>query len=169
MHVADLDDAAIERVMAVSFGGTLAMCRASLPQPIARPEAHLANVSSMGGFFPFPGQTIYGASKAAVRLLTEGLFTELVDTGVDVSVIFPGAVDTGITSNSGISHPEPADGASVPMLSAPRAAKQMLDGLERGKLHIHVGTDSKLMSAATKVSPRRAYLFVQKQMAARLG
>ena len=46
----------------------------------------------MGGFFPFPGQTMYGASKAAVRLLTEGLYAELLDTDVRVSVILPGAV-----------------------------------------------------------------------------
>ena len=56
----------------------------------------------MGGFFPFPGQTMYGASKAAVRLLTEGLYAELLDTNVRVSVIFPGAVDTGISRNSGV-------------------------------------------------------------------
>jgi NADP-dependent 3-hydroxy acid dehydrogenase YdfG len=31
--------------------------------------AHIANVSSMGGFLPVPGQTVYGASKAAVKLL----------------------------------------------------------------------------------------------------
>ena len=55
----------------------------------------------MGGFFPFPGQTIYGASKAAVKLFTEGLYAELFDSQVSVSVIMPGAVATGITQNSG--------------------------------------------------------------------
>ena len=70
--VAELDDATIGRVLDVNLMGTLHMVRAFLPRLVSRPEAHLANVSSMGGFFPFPGQTIYGASKAAVRLLTEG-------------------------------------------------------------------------------------------------
>ena len=103
--VAELDDATIERVLDVNLMGTLHMVRAFLPHLVSRPEAHLANVSSMGGFFPFPGQTMYGASKAAVRLLTEGLYAELLDTNVRVAVIFPGAVDTGISENSGLERP----------------------------------------------------------------
>ena len=50
--------------------------RAFLPVLLERPEGHIVNASSMGGFIPVPGQTIYGASKAAVKLLTEGLYAE---------------------------------------------------------------------------------------------
>ena len=64
--VAELDDATIERVLDVNLMGTLHMARAFLPALNSRPEAGLANVSSMGGFFPFPVQTMNGASKAAV-------------------------------------------------------------------------------------------------------
>ena len=46
------------------------------------------NVSSMAGFLPVPGQSIYGASKAAVKLMTEGLISELQDTTVGVTVAF---------------------------------------------------------------------------------
>ena len=102
--VAELDDATIERVLDVNLMGTLHMVQAFLPVLATRPEAHLANVSSMGGFFPFPGQTLYGASKAAVRLLTEGLYAELLDTNIGVSVIFPGAVNTGISRELGDRH-----------------------------------------------------------------
>ena len=168
VHVADLDDATIKRVMSVNFTGTLSMCRAFLPHLTARPQAHLANVSSMGGFFPFPGQTVYGASKAAVRLLTEGLYTELVDTNVSVSVIFPGAVETGITEHSGVDQPMDASDSTMPMLTADKAAAQILEGIEKNKLHIYVGTDSKMMNLATKVAPRPAFRFVQRQMAKRL-
>lgn len=60
----DLDYAAIDRVMRVNFYGTLYMTKAFLPRLLGRPEAHLVNVSSMGGFLPVPGQTVYGASLA---------------------------------------------------------------------------------------------------------
>ena len=50
----------------------------------------------------FPTQTIYGASKAAVKILTEGLYAELKDTKVRVTVIHPGAIATNITLNSGL-------------------------------------------------------------------
>ena len=166
--VADLDDATIERVLDVNLMGTLHMVQAFLPTLTSRPEAHLANVSSMGGFFPFPGQTLYGASKAAVRLLTEGLYAELLDTNVRVSVIFPGAVNTGISENSGIEMAATTDPGKMRILSPDKAATIMIRGIERNRLHIYVGPDSRLMSLAIKVAPRPAIRLVQQQMSKRL-
>src|SRR5215212_10444758 len=102
VRVNELDYDAIERVMNVNFYGTLYMTKAFLPHLLTRPEAHIANLSSMGGFLPVPGQSIYGASKAAVKLFTEGLHSELLTTNVRVTVIFPGAIGTNIAANSGV-------------------------------------------------------------------
>ena len=71
MKVKDLDDAAIDRVFAVNWWGTLHLNRTFLPIFLGRPEGHIVNVASMGGSIPVPGQSIYGASKAAVKLFTE--------------------------------------------------------------------------------------------------
>lgn len=169
--VAELDDAAIRRVMDVNFTGTLELTRAFLPLLLERPEGHIANVSSMGGFFPFPGQTVYGASKAAVKLFTEGLYVELLGSGVRVSVIMPGAVDTAITAHSGVESPTgpaDADSSRLPMTSADKAARIMLDGIEKDRLHIYVGRDAVLMSVAIKLAPRRAITLVKKAMDRRL-
>ena len=167
--VAELDDATIQRVLDVNLMGTLHMVQAFLPRLLTRPEAHLANVSSMGGFFPFPGQTVYGASKAAVRLLTEGLYAELLDTNVGVSVIFPGAVDTGDHRELGHRKARHRRPGQVPILSPAKAAAIMIDGIEKNRLHIYVGPDSRLMSLAIKVAPGPAIRFVRQQMAKRLG
>lgn len=172
--VIDLDDATIRRVLDVNLMGTLAMCRAFLPLLLERPEAHLVNVASMGGFFPFPGQTIYGASKAAVKLLTEGLYAELIDTRVRVTVVFPGAVDTGITENSGVEPPGQSDEKATEkarrmMTSAPDAARIMVTGIEKDRLHVHVGKDAKAMSLLIKIAPRPAIRFVKRQMEKQLG
>ena len=70
VRINDLDYSAIERVMNVNFYGTLYMIKTFLPHLLKRPEAHIANISSMGGFLPVPGQGICGASKAAVKLMT---------------------------------------------------------------------------------------------------
>ena len=164
VQVKDLDYPTIMRVLDVNLMGTTYMVKAFLPVLLQRPQAHIANVSSMGGFFPFPGQTMYGASKAAVKLLTEGLYAELLDTDVAVSVIMPGGVATNIAENSGV----PAMGAedsSYPVTPADTAARIMLDGIERNKLHIYVGKDALLMSIAIKLAPRRAIAMVQRQMA----
>ncbi|HSM23956.1 MAG TPA: SDR family oxidoreductase [Anaerolineaceae bacterium] len=70
VRVTDLSYEVIQRVLNVNFWGTLYMTKAFLPLLLEHPEAHIVNISSMGGFLPVPGQTIYGASKAAVKLLT---------------------------------------------------------------------------------------------------
>lgn len=167
--VGDLDPSTIQRVLDVNLMGTVHMVQAFLPHLVARPEAHLANVSSMGGFFPFPGQSVYGASKAAVKILTEGLYAELLDTGVRVSVIFPGAVKTSITTNSGVDEPSGAVDSKVPMTSPAKAARIILDGIEKDRLHIYVGLDARLMSLAVKIAPRPAIKLVRRAMAKHLA
>jgi short-subunit dehydrogenase len=102
VKIKDLDYAAIERVFAVNWWGTLYVTKTFLPLLLARSEGHIVNVSSMGGLLPVPGQTIYGALKAAVKLFTEGLHSECAGTNVHVTVVFPGAVATNITANSGV-------------------------------------------------------------------
>ena len=162
----DLDYDVIERVINVNLYGTIHMVKAFLPLLLQRPVAHVANVSSMGGFLPVPGQTIYGASKAAVRLMTEGLYSELLDTSVGVSVIFPGAVATDITGNSGVEVPgmDDVDQSKIRTTSPEDAARIILDGIESDDLHIYVGWDSKMMSLMTRVAPRRANHFISRQM-----
>ncbi|MCU0282737.1 MAG: SDR family NAD(P)-dependent oxidoreductase [Candidatus Nanopelagicales bacterium] len=172
--IEDLDEAVMARVMDVNFWGTVHMVKAFLPHLRRRPEAHIANVSSMGGFLPVPGQVAYGASKAAVKLLTEGLYAELLDTGVGVSVIMPGAVATNITGNSGVAAPGGMDAAAAQAaaartLSADAAARIMVDGIERDRLHIYVGRDSQLMGAAVRLAPKRATHLIQSKMKDLLG
>jgi len=162
----ELDYEVIERVINVNLYGTIHMVKAFLPHLLQRPVAHVANVSSMGGFLPVPGQTIYGASKAAVKLMTEGLYAELIDTKVGVSVIFPGAVATEITSNSGVDVPnmDTVDQSKVRTTSPEAAAKIILDGIESDDLHIYVGRDSRTMNLMTRVAPRRATHLIYRQM-----
>lgn len=164
-----LEDTAIERVMRVNFYGTLAMTRAFLPHLLVRPEAHLVNISSMGGFLPVPGQTIYGASKAAVKLLTEGLYAELLDTSVRVSVVFPGAVGTQIAAHSGVSIADQSERQrAVRVLPPERAAQIIVDGIERNRFRILVGSDAVLMDRLYRLSPERAARLIYRRMRALL-
>jgi NAD(P)-dependent dehydrogenase (short-subunit alcohol dehydrogenase family) len=163
----DLDYDVIERVININLYGTIHMVKAFLPHLLERPIAHVANVSSMGGFLPVPGQTIYGASKAAVKLMTEGLYAELLDTKVGVSVVMPGAVSTEITANSGVDIPLSAssDHASRIRTTSPEdAATIILDGIESGDLHIFVGRDSRTMNLFNRVAPRRSTHLIYRQM-----
>lgn len=168
VRIKDLEYAAIERVMNVNFYGTLYMTKTFLPHLLTRPEAHIANISSMGGFLPVPGQGIYGASKAAVKLMTEALHSELSNTNVKVTVIFPGAIGTNIANNSGVGHtlnvPSDAQRQSIKPLAPSKAAQIIVDGIERDDYEILVGRDSSLMSFLYRFSSRRAARFISKQM-----
>jgi short-subunit dehydrogenase len=172
VRLKDLDDAAIDRVFAVNWTGTLNLTRAFLPILLARPEGHIVNTSSMGGFLPVPGQTIYGASKAAVKLLTEGLHAECRGTNVHVTVVFPGAVATNITTNSGVDipiAPEDAEKAARRTLSADKAAGMILDGMEKNAYRVMVGNDARMMDALYRINPSGAAAFIARQMKDLLG
>lgn len=168
VRVNNLTDEAIEKVMHVNFYGTLYMIKAFLPHLLKRPEAHIVNVSSMGGFLPVPGQSVYGASKAAVKLLTEGLYAELINTNVKVSVVFPGAVGTNITSNSGVAAPNISEAdakkSSFKMLFPSKAAEIIINGIENNQTRIYVGKDSKFMNFLYRINPGFATRFIAKQM-----
>lgn len=174
VDVNDLDYERIERVMNINFYGTLYMCKAFLPHLLKRPEAHIANVSSMGGFIPFPGQTFYGASKAAVKLLTEGLYAELKDTNVHTTVIHPGAVNTNITSNSGVQsaaaeEAQKDDKANKMAMPANEAAAIMIAGIEKNKYRVLVGKDAGFLDKFYRLAPQKAVNFIVKKMGAMAG
>ncbi len=173
VKLADLEYSAIDRVFGVNWLGTLYMTKSFLPGLKGRPEGHIVNISSMGGFLPVPGQTIYGASKAAVKLLTEGLHSELAGTSVHVTVVFPGAVATNISANSGVAIPGGAAAEEAARKYRPypadRAARDIVDGMEANAYRVMVGSDSRLMDRLYRLNPRRAAGFIAKQMADLLG
>lgn len=173
VKINELDFDVIERVMNVNFWGTVNMSKAFLPHLLARPDAGLLNVSSMGGFLPVPGQAAYGASKAAVKLFTEALFAETQGTSVAVTIVFPGGVGTNITKNSGVdtSRLEAATaGAKARKTTSPAdAGRQIIDGLEKGSFRVVIGGDAKFMDRFSRFSPKRATLLIADQMKSLLG
>lgn len=164
----DLSDADIDHIMKINFYGTIHMTRAFLPLLLQRPKAHIVNVSSMGGFLPVPGQTLYGASKAAVKLFTEGLYTELLDTRVGVTVVFPGGVGTNIAVNSGVMTLEQQQQAkenSTYQTTPPDLAAQMiLEGIERNRFRVVIGRDARMMDFLYRLMPQKAAHLIHKQM-----
>jgi short-subunit dehydrogenase len=167
--VNDLGYDEINRVFNVNFFGTLFLTKAFLPHFLNRPEAHIVNISSMGGFIPFPGQTIYGAAKAALKLLTEGLYAELKKSNVKVTVIHPGAIATNITENSGLGKPkiDPDKPQSQMAMPASKAAEKIIAAIEKDKYRATIGKDAMILDLLYRFSPRMATNFIGKMMAKR--
>lgn len=171
VKISELTREQAEKVMDVNFWGVFDLTKAFLPELTKRPEAQIMNISSMGAYAPVPGQSVYGASKAAVKLFTEGLRSELMDTNVGVTVVFPGSVATNIAENSGLEVPAGSDEQSQQFKPMPAtdAAKQMLDAFESGKPRITVGKDATFMDRYSRLSPIGAANLIYKQMKSLLG
>lgn len=165
VKINDLSYEDIGRVLNVNFWGLLHMVKSFLPELLQRPEAHICNVSSMGAYAPVPGQTAYGASKAAVKLLSEGLYSELLDTNVGVTVVFPGATATNIAANSGIDMTgQGAESSKFKMTPASESARLLIAGVEAKKYHVFTGSDSKLMDRLARYLPNRVARIIYNQM-----
>ena len=165
--IIDIDSATVERIFNINFTGTLNIIKTFLPHLLQRPESHIVNVSSMGGFLPVAGQAIYGASKAAIKILSEALTSELSETNVGVTTVFPGAMFTNIKANSGLGADAGAgtEGHSKnAALSPAKAAEQIVKAIEKNKTRLYVGKDAETMNILYRLNPCLATKLIYKKI-----
>ncbi|HEY0912046.1 MAG TPA: SDR family NAD(P)-dependent oxidoreductase [Bradyrhizobium sp.] len=140
----------MEWLFSINFWGMVRMARAFLPLLRASPQGWLVNVSSVFGLIAPPGNTMYAASKYAVRGFTQALRHELLSSGVGVSLVFPGGVATNIARNA--RQPFDRSGKRGPVqpdpfpknLSAEEAGERIVRQVERRRAWILVGDDVKV-------------------------
>ena len=77
--------------------GLLAMTRLVVPGMVERGRGHIINIGSIAGDAAYPGGSVYCATKAAVKALSDGLRIDLVDTPLRVTNIKPGMVEPNFT------------------------------------------------------------------------
>src|SRR4051812_34542989 len=90
------DLADIEAMTRVNWLGTVYTVHAALGHLIDRAQGHLVIVSSGAGLRSFPWAAGYGATKAAQRAFASALRHELSGTGVGVTTVFPGEIETDL-------------------------------------------------------------------------
>lgn len=165
VKVGELEDKTINKVMNVNFFGPVNLIRFFMDDLIKdRSEQYIVNVSSMGGFFPFPGQTIYGASKAALKIFTEGLYAELEKTNVRVMIVLPGAMNTNITVNSNVKMDMSKEDSNFKLLEPSMAAQKIIEGIEKNKFKLFLGSDAKFLKLLYKINSKAAISFINKKM-----
>lgn len=147
----------LERIVAVNFMAVVLGCQVFLPILRAQASGHVVNVSSMAGFAGFPFQTLYCATKYAVRGLSEALRAELAGTGVRVTCVMPGTTATGIISSAAsrdVALTSKMGGLLQRFGGSPdKLARRIVRGVRWNRFAVHGQLDSVLLDLASRTAP----------------
>jgi NAD(P)-dependent dehydrogenase (short-subunit alcohol dehydrogenase family) len=146
----------------VMFWGPLRTTLSVLPAMRARQRGTIVNVTSIGGKVSVPHLLPYCCAKFAAVALSEGLRAEVARDGVRVVTVVPGLMRTGSFLHAVFrGKPEAeyawfAPSASLPFLSigAEKAARQIVDAMERGTSEVTLTLPAQLLSRLHGNSPR---------------
>lgn len=130
------------------------LCSLFVPGMTTRRRGAVLNVASTAAFQPLPGQAGYAASKAFVLSYSHALRAELRDTGVTVTVLCPGPVDTGFGRAAGFSEEEETTLPKMMWLDKAVVAKAALDALDHGKAVVIPGAANRVAATAAYLTPR---------------
>jgi len=92
LHEGDPDD--WDAMVDTNVKGLLTVTRAVVPGMIAQGRGHVVNIGSIAGHEAYPNGAVYCATKHAVKAITESLRKDLLGTGIRVSTVDPGLVET---------------------------------------------------------------------------
>ena len=143
----------------VDVAAVVDLCSRFLPGMVDRRRGAILNVSSIAGFGPLPGQAAYGAAKAFVLSYTHSLRGELKGTGVTVTALCPGPVDTGFGEAAGFTKEEAENSLPrVMWIPADQVAQAGVDGLAAGKAVVVPGRVNRIASAFFRIAPPESLL-----------
>lgn len=158
---------AIARIINVNLWGVIHGTIEFLPYLIESGGGHLVNVSSQNGYMASPRQIGYCASKFAVRGFTEAVYTDLLidRIPVKVSVVYPGGVRTNIATAALDEAPGVADddyrerakmyNEKLLTMDVGEAAKTIVNGVERDKRRILIGSQARFVDRLVRIAPGR--------------
>jgi uncharacterized protein len=131
------------------------LCTLFAPGMVDRHRGAILNTASTAAFQPLPGQAVYGASKAFVLSYGRALGTELKGTGVTVTTLCPGPVETGFAEASGLSDEEAGDALPKFMwIPAPAVAQAAVAGLAAGRPVVIPGAANRVGAVAAHLIPK---------------
>lgn len=143
----ELDIDIFHWLMDVNYFGTLHVIKILIPLMIERGSGTFVNISSQAGFAGVYGYSGYGASKYAVRGLTDVLRSEMKPRGIDFHIVFPPDTETPqLEFEKDLKPPETkAIAGASSVLTAEQVADEILTGVQKGKYVIIPGFEGKLL------------------------
>ena len=180
-HFKDMQEDNWDWVMGINLEGVVNSTRAFIPHMIDRSEAAIVNTSSIFGMIAVPGQSVYHATKFAVRGFTESLALEMATTNPNLQVhcVHPGHIGTNIAASARMDEEEfnkqvkeQQNNSSIFTRKAPKnleemgnqfreggmhpskAANIILNGVKKNKSRIFIGLDAKLLDLSQRLFPK---------------
>ena len=130
----DFDHGQIDRALDVNLRAPIQLTRALLPGMLERGRGHVLFVSSLSGKVGSARSSIYSATKFGLRGFAAGLREDVEQSGIGVTVVFPGFVsEAGLFAESGVKLP-PWVGTRTP----DQVAAAVVRGIESGRAEIDV-------------------------------
>ena len=169
--VQSMQTADAQWLMNINFWGVVHGCRSFMPLLRQRPDSVLVNISSIFAMVSVPTQSIYNASKAAVRGFSDALREELRGSGVDVLCVHPGGIQTNIVNKARIADASMvADNDremrdyfnKVARTTPAQAAAVIVAAIESRKTRVLIGADARLMDAMFRLFPTHASRWLNK-------
>jgi 3-dehydrosphinganine reductase len=155
----ELDVEIFHWVMDINYFGTIHVLKCLVPKMIERGSGQIVNISSQAGFVGVFGYSAYGASKYAVRGLSDVLRAEMKPRGIQVSIVFPPDTQT-----PQLAFEEPLKpfvtkeiAGSAKVLSAEEVADAILKGVEKGRYVIIPGLEGKAFFRLTNLLGNLTY------------
>ena len=90
-----MEEADIDRMLAVNVTATTLLCRAVIPQMCVRRSGVIVNLSSVTASRVYRGQSVYGGTKAYIETLSRGIAAEYAKKGIRSNCVAPGSIDSG--------------------------------------------------------------------------
>ena len=129
LRATGFDVAEMVRHNEVNYSGALYLLDAVLPALLVQKSGHISLISSVAGYTGLPKSLAYGPTKAALINLAETLYLDLKDSGIGVSLVCPGFVETPLTAQNQFTMPA--------LITPEQAAQEILRGWRQGKFEIH--------------------------------
>jgi short-subunit dehydrogenase len=158
-NLEDLEYSDIDWIIGVNFWGVVHGTKEFLPHLIASGDGHIVNLSSLFGLVSMPGQSMYNASKYAVRGMTEALREEMLIAGhpVGVTAVHPGGIKTAIARNARVSAKENKEETArlfdekLAKMTPERAAEIIITGILKNRARVLVGLDAHAVHTVAKL------------------
>jgi len=154
--VIDFDLIAAKQTIDVNLNGFLNLLNVITPQMVKQKSGQIAVIASVAGYCGLPKSFAYGASKAALINLCEGIYPELQKHGIAISVINPGFVKTRLTDKNSFKMPF--------IISVKSAAEEIVKGLQKRQFEIHFPKKFTFFLKVLRLLPYQLFFFITKKI-----